>query len=288
MRKRQILLLGSLFLSVAVQAQTVLPLSVESTSYQQSTANNPDQATAYRGLSVNKEDMTSDQREAKTNLTKAQQHTAQVWGLTPQQMQRYVFLMQNKSGVYYGKSTLTPVQVLGINARNDAERQHYATLAVQQAKQRFAKELAFNALFSQTFREETKGLPRVKPFDYEKFSPLKYKPIVLQTGDQLQLFLAKGQSVSAIMSVLVADLKHTEKTKLNVYFVGKDVTEKSVQTWARKLALPPALVKEGRLTLNLGSKASALLKQAQLKSSDLPLLVLVRDGKASLVNTGRF
>ena len=87
---------------------------------------NLDAGTAKRGLRVNQDDITPDQIENPIKLNAQQQHEAIVWGLSEKEELRYVKLMKNKSKVRYAHLHLSPVEVLGINARNDDERAHYA------------------------------------------------------------------------------------------------------------------------------------------------------------------
>src|SRR3990167_10026718 len=49
-----------------------------------------------------KDDITSDQNAEKLKLTSAEKHQALVWGLSNDEEKRYLFLMQNQSGYFYG------------------------------------------------------------------------------------------------------------------------------------------------------------------------------------------
>ena len=133
------------------------------------------------------DDITSDQDIDKVTLTLEQKHQAFVWGLTEEQERRYVLLMQNRSGVYYQKSQLTPVEILGINASTNNERHAYAVLDAKQEFERTGKLLAFNAAYYQaaTQLKEQLHLPMIRSFDATQFSPYSYQPTTLEPQDQL-------------------------------------------------------------------------------------------------------
>ena len=84
---------------------------------------------AQTGLSQNIDDISPDQDINAIQLSAAQIHEAKAWGLTLDEEKRYVLLMQNKSAIYYAGLRQTPIDVLGINARTQQERDHFAELS---------------------------------------------------------------------------------------------------------------------------------------------------------------
>jgi hypothetical protein len=69
-------------------------------------------------------------KEVGTNLSAAELATAQLWGISAQEMQRAVQLMRGPRGSF-SVANISPLEVLGIHAKTDAERQKYAELFAQ-------------------------------------------------------------------------------------------------------------------------------------------------------------
>ncbi|HHV7601446.1 TPA: TIGR03759 family integrating conjugative element protein, partial [Legionella pneumophila] len=52
-------------------------------------------------------------------LNDVQKQEAKIWGLNEKEEKRYLQLMQSRSGVYYKDLRMTPIDILGLNARDD-------------------------------------------------------------------------------------------------------------------------------------------------------------------------
>ena len=124
-----------------------------------------DPQTALRGMKVFHDDMYSDQDIKSLKLNAKQNHQAKVWSLTSGEEKRYVLLMQNRSGLYWQDAHMSPVEILGINARSGQEREHFAMLYAKQLQERLAKELAWQTAASRAKAKVNQGLPIIRPFD---------------------------------------------------------------------------------------------------------------------------
>lgn len=246
------------------------------------------------------DDITSDQNPDAIKLTPAEQHQALVWGLSSSEEKRYLSLMQNQSGYFYGTQSVssplggtmvyakkaTPVEILGFNARSDASRNKYAQLDAQQQIQYMSKYLAYIADYNKeavALKNKLK-LPIVRKFNEQKFSPYHYKPVALKSGDKLMLFVRSSDEVRPIVASLMTSIQKNKNVSLNVFFVGKNLTKTTLETWARDQNIPPELVKSEKITLNFGNDQYDDLKT----NHALPLLILVRDGNSRFVSTSRF
>tara|TARA_R110002167_G_scaffold93474_7_gene250493 strand:- start:5278 stop:6126 length:849 start_codon:yes stop_codon:yes gene_type:complete len=200
------------------------------------------------------DDITADQDPAKMKLSKSQKHQALAWGLSQSQEKRYTMLMQNQSGFFLSPKNgehWSPVQVLGINARSDKERKHFADLAAQQQLQYLGKQLAFVQAQSSAYGSLMQQI-NLKPIDInqidmKKFSPYNYEPLKLNSGDHFNLFIKTGEPVRTIMAYLLG--KVGKANHLNIYFIGK-INDAGIQEWARSQNIPPAMVNSGVITLN--------------------------------------
>lgn len=241
-----------------------------------------DNALIDKGLTVNQDDITSDQDDSKIQLTAAQMHQALVWGLKPEQEQRYLFLMQNKSNLQYQGQHLSPVWILGLNARDDTERDYYANLAATQEARYVAQNLAWNEAYTQTYRDLTAGLPVIKPFDVSQYSPATHQNVVWQNSDILNLFITTHDAVGEIMANIMAALGSHPDMKLNVFFIG-NANSTAIQTWANQQSIPTTWVMSGHITLNNGNTQYANLAVADKRT---PLLILVRNHQAQAIDAG--
>lgn len=249
-----------------------------------------------------KDDVTSDQDSNKIKLTDAQKHQALVWGLSDQQEKRFVFLMQNRSGNYFKNTKLTPVEILGINARTDEERMQYAVIDAKQEFEKNAKILSFNTDYDMaaTALKNKLNLPVIRKFNYAKYSPYNYKPVQLKANDKLMLFVKRNENVKPIVSYLMSEIESNPSVQLNVYFIDNEksnkgktikITKSDIVHWAQEQNIPSTMVNDRLITLNFdnGQYASVNAKGGiNIKDRKTPLLILVHDGQSRVVDTGRF
>ncbi len=108
-----------------------------------------------------------------TQDTSSVTKSARDWGLTDSEWQKYKSLMEGTSGRYY--STLTPPEVLGINATALNELMHFAELHAKQEHDKIEKELRFNVAFHEAAKRLYANEPIIKPFDLTPYSPVSTK-----------------------------------------------------------------------------------------------------------------
>ncbi|OCH99162.1 integrating conjugative element protein [Legionella jamestowniensis] len=241
-----------------------------------------DQTLAKTGLTVNEDDLTSEQDINKITLTEAQVHEAKTWGLTPDEEKRYVLLMQNKSKFYYEGLRQTPIDILGLNARNEHERNHFAKLAAGQEAQKVAKNIAWNNAFYKAYNKLFANVPVVGEFDPSPYSPYAHKPVQLSQGDTLYFFIKEQDVVKTILLMLFDAIEQTPNARLHLMLL--DMNDTTIQIWANQHQIPQHLVNAGRISLNHGELSYQSLK---VKKS-LPLLLLSKNGHSSIVDLGRF
>jgi integrating conjugative element protein (TIGR03759 family) len=207
--------------------------------------------------------------------------------------------MRNRSGKYFKNTTLTPVEILGVNARTDEERAQYAVLDAKQEFGKNAKILSFNAAYDRAAMvyKEKLDLPIIRKFNYSKYSPYNYKPVQLRENDKLMLFVKRSENVKPIISYLMSEIESNPSVQLNVYFVDdkknkKTKTTKSdIVSWAQAQNIPSTMVNDKLITLNFdhGQYAGVNAKgKITGKNKKTPLLILIHDGQSHIVDTGRF
>lgn len=158
--------------------------------------------------------------------------SAQEWGLTAEEWQRYETLKKGRRGVL--SPGLDPLTMLGIEARSDEERRYFAELAVKQEFQRVEAELAFQ-------REVNSAWMRVYPG-------------VLPVQD-LRSKVSNARQALFVKDICPAcDRKLTQLMKsnqpLDIYLVDSGGKDEAVRSWAKKHNIPAEKVKSRQITLN--------------------------------------
>jgi integrating conjugative element protein (TIGR03759 family) len=277
---RNLALISAIIISGTSQAEFNIP-GIQTQQF--NALASTDKTLAQTGLSVNENDITSDQDANKLALTEAQLHDASVWGLTVDEEKRYVQLMQNRSAIYYKGLRQTPIDILGINARNDVEREHFAELGARQEAQKVAKNIAWNNAFYKAYNQLFKDIPVVGEFDTSPYSPNNYQPVVLAPNDTLYWFIKPEHAVKTVLLPLIEAIQSTPNTTLHLMFLGAEPID--IQLWANRHQIPRDLVTQGQITLSQGELSFGALT---LKKKTTPLLLLARNGSSSVVDLGRF
>ncbi|MBA2711542.1 MAG: TIGR03759 family integrating conjugative element protein [Tatlockia sp.] len=254
-----------------IQTQTLSPLA------------NQDSTLAKTGILINEDDITSSQDPNRLILTEQQLHEAKVWELTSEEEKRYVFLMQNRSKIYYEGLKQTPLDILGLNARNEAERNHLAELAARQEAQKVSKNIAWNNAFYKAYNKLFSNVSVVGNFDPAPFSPYAHQPVQLQQGEILYFFIKQEDAVETILMLLQEAIEATPNTTLHLMLLDSDF--EAIQLWANKNQISKQLVNSGRITLRAGDLNYQAITIPKKKS---PLLLLVRKGQSAIVDLGRF
>ncbi|HDG1692416.1 TPA: TIGR03759 family integrating conjugative element protein [Kluyvera georgiana] len=158
--------------------------------------------------------------------------SAQEWGLTAEEWQRYETLKKGRRGVL--SPGLDPLTMLGIEARSDEERRHFAELTVKQEFQRIEAELAFQ-------REINSAWTRVYP------GVLPVQDLRSEVSNARQALFVK-ENCPACERKLVQLMKSNQP--LDIYLVGSGGKDEAVRNWAKKHNIPAEKVKSRQVTLN--------------------------------------
>lgn len=242
-----------------------------------------DKALAQTGLTQNIDDISTDQDTHTVQLSAAQIHEAKVWGLTLDEEKRYSLLMQNKSAIYYAGLRQTPLDILGINARTEEERNHFAELSATFEAQKVSKNLAWNHAFYLAYNKLFEDVPIVGKTDLSRYSPQQYKPIGLEPDDNLYLFIKPTDAVKIILLSLSDAVKNTANTHLNIMLLNTN--DMGIQAWASQHQIPKEMVASNQISLNHGELNFNALQGVNKKT---PLLLLARNHTSTIVDLGRF
>lgn len=204
--------------------------------------------------------------------TPASRFSREEWGLAETEWQRYQTLLQGIRGSI-SPATLSPLEVLGIHARDDKERADYA--------QRWAKLMQEDAIrifaFQKAFDEAYAALNPPALLSGANTGPAR-----VQVGDRLLLFVRLDDCprCAARLSEALA-LQRTANGALDIYVIG-EATDDAIRTWAQSHRIDPAAVRDRRLTLN--HDRGELVRLAGVAAT-VPALVRLRNGAAARLDT---
>jgi len=163
------------------------------------------------------------------------------WSLTETEWQRYQQVKPIAKLI--GQTEATPVEVLGIFAQTDLDRERYAKIFVQKQDAYVANLLQFQRTVSRLQGEFYKNIPILDP---ERIADLRGDPI--RSSDRIQFF-SRLNCVSCDLTLLKL-IRQVNKynVKLDVFF--ENATASEIQQYAQD-KIPPNLVDSGQITINV-------------------------------------
>ncbi|WP_248767217.1 TIGR03759 family integrating conjugative element protein [Pseudomonas sp. MWU12-2345] len=202
-----------LLLPSVVQAETLTPLTIESTPHTQN-QEHPTQAI---------------------ELARATE-----WGLKPEEWQRYRRLMQGPLGVY--SPNLDPLTALGIEARDPQEQQRYAEQQVQAEFVRVQKLLTYQNAYNEAYQRLYPGQLPVNLIGTE--STAQASPVI--SSARLAVFVTsdcKG------CPERVRQLQQAAQG-FDLYLVDSRGKDDRLRAWAKRAGIEPKKVLNRDITLN--------------------------------------
>lgn len=165
---------------------------------------------------------------------------AREWGLEPQEWARYRRLMQGPLGIW--TPHLDPLTALGIEARSQAEREHYAALEVRMEGERVTKILMFQRAYDAAWKRLD---PNLKPVNFAAVPPVTRPAAEVSASGRLAVFIKEPcPACDATVQTLQA-----QGRAFDIYMVGLE-DDPQLRAWAARVRLDPAKVRAGAITLN--------------------------------------
>tara|TARA_R110002110_G_scaffold158656_1_gene356123 strand:+ start:1674 stop:2480 length:807 start_codon:yes stop_codon:yes gene_type:complete len=220
----------------------------------------------------------SQSEQATTELTALERARAEHWDLTPEEWQRYRLLMNGIRGSI-SPTTLSPIEALGIHARDASERRHFAerwaALMVKDAERILAFQQAYDAAITRLVGEQ----PLI---DRTRLPVTTPRQAPLASTDRVLLFVRpECAACEAVLERLLARLDTI--AGLDIYLSGlNEGDEAAIRDWAMAQGVQPEWVRQRRVTLNFESGALATLAPGEV---NLPYL-LRRRGETLTPLTG--
>ncbi len=205
-------------------------------------------------------------------LSESERARARDWALSETEWLRYRQLMAGVRGSI-SPPTISPIEVLGIHARDDAERQRYAERWAQLMHEDAGRILAFQHAYDAANR---RLYPDESLIDVSQLPVSTAKTGGLQPDDRVLFFTRTDCPVcDAWLGRL---LQHLDTVAgIDIYLTGdKSGDDQAVRTWARQHNIHPDWVRRHKVTLNHDAGA---LDQLTGGKGEVPTL-LRRRGEA--------
>jgi integrating conjugative element protein (TIGR03759 family) len=187
-------------------------------------------------------------------LSESEQARARTWNLSEMEWQRYRQLMQGIRGSI-SPETISPIEVLGIHARDAAERQRFAERWAQTMHEDAERILAFQHAYDAAIRRLYPNEPLI---DSSRLPEPSEKTDSLEPGDRVLFFTrAVCPACDALFGRLIQKIDAI--AGIDVYLMGEgNANDQAVREWARQQGIEPNWVRTRRVTLN--HDAGALTK----------------------------
>lgn len=205
-------------------------------------------AAFAQAVSTTRTDRSDDRasKDAEAALTPAQLSRSRAWGLSEVEWQRYQSLMLGIRGSV-SHQTLSPIEVLGIHARDAGERRRYAELWARAMFEDAERILAFQRAYDEAARQLNPGLLLI---DTEKRQQQKSETASLDRADRVLFFTAViCPPCDAVLSRLMKRLDGI--AGIDIYVTQVDGSgDEAIREWAAAHAIEADWVRSGRVTLN--------------------------------------
>ena len=184
---------------------------------------------------------------------------ARTWGLSETEWHRYQQLMQGIRGSV-SPSTISPLEVLGIHARDEAERQRYAEAWMHAMRDDVDRILAFQRAYDAAGKRLYPNEPLIDvdrlPGKIQELSPFQF-------ADRVLFFTRPECAVcDAMWNKLMKQFD--DIPRIDVYL--DDVAsgdDAAVRAWASRHRIDPEWVRRRRITLNHDGGALDRLTKGQ-------------------------
>lgn len=197
----------------------------------------------------------SPSNEREMPLSATERHQAHAWELSEIEWRRYRQLMLGIRGSV-SDARLAPIEVLGIHARDEAERRHYAMRWAQAMRADAERVLAFQRAYDAAAEQLFAGLPLI---DAGRLKIVPQTTSALSPRDRVLFFTAL--ECPACEAMLAKLLKHLNTVAgIDIYFTDLGPgSEARIRAWADDHDIEPVWVQGRRVTLNIDNGVLASL-----------------------------
>ena len=228
--------------------------------------------------------------QSATERIDSQTFRADQWGLDESEWQRYQFLLQGIRGSV-SPATLSPIEVLGIHARNTDERRRYSERWAVMMRDDAERILAFQRAYDDAQRRLFPNGLLIDPGVVAATKPDQGLAgnFVWQSSDRVLFFTdTQCPTCDAVLERLVSQIKHF--SGIDLYLIDVSAGDESrIREWAASKQIDPQWVSEQKITLNIDAGAlSQVADHTGQQRKDLPILILRREGRLASLPISQF
>ncbi len=213
---------------------------------------------AFAGEHVNSPTPKTGTNESSTTtsrLSETEHARAKHWALSATEWQRYQSLMQGIRGSI-SPATISPIEVLGIHARDEAERRRYAELWAQAMRDDVDRILAFQHAYDAAMKRLSPDEPLIDVHRLPRQTDENAQ--YLETDRLLFFATTECPACDALVAKLLGRIDAVGG--IDIYLVGLDANDDTaVRAWASTHHIDPEWVRSRRVTLNHDGGALAKL-----------------------------
>ena len=179
-------------------------------------------------------------------LTASERARSRSWGLTQVEWRRYRQLMQGIRASI-SPATISPVEVLGIHARDAAERRKYAERWAQAMHEDVERILAFQRAYDEAARRLYPDQPLI---DIRRLPEPGRQSGALDRQDRVLFFTRRDcPDCDALLHRLLEQLGRI--SGIDLYIAGMEAgNDQAIRDWAASRGIDPEQVRSRRITLN--------------------------------------
>ena len=198
------------------------------------------------------------------------------WNLNQTEWDRYHSLLKGVRG-HLSVATISPIEVLGIHARNDAERVKYARMWAQVLIADAARVLAFQRAYD----EEVARLVAEQPLiDDSLIEDREARRFQLQSTDRILFFTALDCPICDVLFARVLKRKD-QLAAVNVYFIGLGASDRlKALAWLQNFKAAQQMYRDSRLAIHFDAPDDL---NVSFTPDEAPMLLVLRDGKTHRV-----
>lgn len=217
---------------------------------------------------------TSPSHQSMTPLSQTEREKANTWDLNETEWRRYRQLMLGIRGSVSDEN-LSPIEVLGIHARDAAERRHYAKRWAEAMRADAERVLAFQRAYDAASEQLFAGQPLI---DAGRLKTVPKPTSALQAGDRVLFFTTiECPACEAMLAKLLSHLNTV--AGIDIYFTDlPEGSEARIRAWAGAQGIEPGWVQRRRVTLNVDN---GLLKSVSGEGRSAPALFVRRNDAVS-------
>jgi len=196
-----------------------------------------------------------------TQVTATDRARARAWNLSDEAWRRYKMLMQGIRGSI-SPPTISPIEVLGIHARDEAERRKYAERWARAMREDVDRVLAFQRAYDAAGK---RLFPNEQLIDVTRL-PAKAPPRnPFRSGDRL-LFFARPDCPPCDLLLGKLLKRLPDVSGIDIYLSGIEPgDDAAVRDWASAHEIDPEWVRSRRITLNHDAGALEKLTKGEGK-----------------------